>query len=157
MKLTEKMAYLQGLIEGLDIDTSTKEGKVLIQMSEVLKEVVVYVDDLQSQVDELTELCDNLDEDLGDLEREVYNVDDDDDCCCCDDDDCDCDDDDDDGCCCFDDEETYQIECPECGEIIEFGESILEEGSMNCPNCNTELEFDEDNLTIEDFENDTEE
>ena len=52
MKLTEKMAYLQGLIEGLDIDTSTKEGKVLMQMSEVLKEVVVYVDDLQSQVDE---------------------------------------------------------------------------------------------------------
>ena len=76
MKLTEKMAYLQGLIEGLDIDTSTKEGKVLMQMSELMKEVVVYVDDLQSQVDELTELCDNLDEDLGDLEREVYNIDD---------------------------------------------------------------------------------
>ena len=133
MKLTEKMAYLQGLIEGLDIDTSTKEGKILMQMSELMKEVVVYVDDLQSQVDELTELCDNLDEDLGELEREVYNIDDD---CCC------------------DDEESYEIECPNCGEIIEFDESVLEEGSLNCPNCNTELEFDDDELTIEDFEND---
>ena len=151
MKLTEKMAYLQGLIEGLDIDTSTKEGKILMQMSELMKEVVVYVDDLQSQVDELTELCDNLDEDLSELEREVYNIDDDD--CCCDDD-CDCDCDDDDCDCCCDDEESYEIECPNCGEIIEFDESVLEEGSLNCPNCNTELEFDDDELTIEDFEND---
>ena len=55
MKLTEKMSYLQGLIDGLEIDTSTKEGKVLIQMSEVMSELVLYVDDLQSQVDELTE------------------------------------------------------------------------------------------------------
>ena len=112
MKLTEKMAYLQGLIEGLDIDTSTKEGKVLMQMSELMKEVVVYVDDLQSQVDELTELCDNLDEDLGDLEREVYNIDDDD--CCCDDD-----------CDCCDDDEVYEIECPACNDIIYLDADML--------------------------------
>ena len=65
MKLTEKMSYLQGLIDGLDIDSSTKEGKALLQMSEVMSEMVLYVEDLQSQVDELTELCDILDEDLG--------------------------------------------------------------------------------------------
>ena len=34
-------------------------------MSEVMSELVMYVEDLQSQVDELTELCDILDEDLG--------------------------------------------------------------------------------------------
>lgn len=152
MKLTEKMAYLQGLIEGLDIDTSSKEGKILMQMSELMKEVVIYVDDLQSQVDELTELCDDLDRDLGDLEREVYNIDDD---CCCDDD-CDFDDECDCDCCC-DDDESYEIECPNCGEIIEFDESVLEEGSLDCPNCGTELEFDDDDLTIEDFENDADE
>ena len=56
MKLTEKMSYLQGLLDGLDLDKSTKEGKALVQMSEVMHELVLYVEDLQSQVDELTEL-----------------------------------------------------------------------------------------------------
>ena len=41
MKLTEKMSYLQGLLDGLEIDKSTKEGKALIQMSDVLSEMVM--------------------------------------------------------------------------------------------------------------------
>ena len=56
MKLTEKMSYLQGMLDGLDIDTSTKEGKLLVQMTEVMHEMVMCVDDLQTQVDELTEI-----------------------------------------------------------------------------------------------------
>ena len=99
MKLTEKMSYLQGLIDGLEIDSSTKEGKALIQMSEVMSELVLYVEDLQSQVDELTELCDILDEDLGAVEDDFYD-DDDYDCDDCDECDCnecdECDDDDED-------------------------------------------------------------
>ena len=48
MKLTEKMSYLQGMLDGLDIDTSTKEGKLLVQMTEVMHEMVMCVDDLQT-------------------------------------------------------------------------------------------------------------
>ena len=155
MKLTEKMAYLQGLVDGLDIDESTKEGKVLLQMSGVLQEMVVYIEDLQSQVDELTELCENLDEDLGMVERDVYDIDDDCDCGCGDCDcDCDCDDDDYE----FDDDsELYEVECPNCGDTILLDESIIEEGTMNCPNCDTLLEFDDENLTIEDIIDEIEE
>ena len=40
MELGEKMSYLQGLLDGLDIDTSTKEGKLLVQMTEVMKEMM---------------------------------------------------------------------------------------------------------------------
>ncbi|MBO4524844.1 CD1247 N-terminal domain-containing protein [Ruminococcus sp.] len=148
MKLTEKMSYLKGLIDGLEIDTSTKEGKVLLQMSEVMSELVLYVDDLQSQVDELTELCDILDEDLGQVEDDFYDCDEcDGDCDECDDDDWDDEydfDDDDDG--------LYEITCPTCGDTILLDEGMIEEGSMNCPNCNELLEFDYDDLTIEDFE-----
>ena len=149
MKLTEKMSYLKGLIDGLEIDTSTKEGKVLVQMSEVMSELVLYVDDLQSQVDELTELCDILDEDLGQVEDDFYECDEcDGDCDTCDDDDWDDDDFD------FndDDDELYEITCPTCGDTILLDEGMIEEGSMNCPNCNELLEFDYDDLTIEDFE-----
>ena len=77
MKLTEKMSYLQGLLEGLEIDKSTKEGKALVQMAEVMSEMVLYVEDLQSQVDELTELCDILDQDLGAVEDDLYEDEDD--------------------------------------------------------------------------------
>jgi DNA-directed RNA polymerase subunit RPC12/RpoP len=160
MKLTEKMSYLQGLIDGLEIDASTKEGKALIQMSEVMSELVLYVEDLQSQVDELTELCDILDEDLGAVEDDFYEDLDcdecDGDCDSCDDDD-DWDDDDFD----FDDEddddELYEITCPTCGDTILLDEGMIEEGSINCPNCDELLEFDYDDLTIEDFEDKDEE
>ncbi len=76
MKLTEKMSYLKGLLDGLEIDNSTKEGKALIEMADVMSELVAYVEDLQAQVDELTELCDILDEDLGQLEDYIYEEDD---------------------------------------------------------------------------------
>ena len=157
MKLTEKMSYLQGLIEGLEIDQSTKEGKALVKMSEVLSELVLYVEDLQSQVDELTELCDILDEDLGAVEEDFYDFDEDGECgpCrACDDFDEDYDEFDDD----FDDEELeddeelYEITCPTCGDTVLINENMLEEGSINCPNCNELLEFDLDDLTIEDIE-----
>ncbi|MDE5756499.1 MAG: hypothetical protein K2I23_05345 [Clostridia bacterium] len=153
MKLTEKMSYLKGLMDGLELDRSTKEGKILAQMSEVLEEIVLYVDDLQSQVDELTELCDILDEDLGSVEDEIYDEDfgcgecdcfgDDDDEDVDDDDDYDFDDDDD---------ELYEITCPTCGDTILLDEGMIDEGSINCPNCDELLEFDYENLTIEDFE-----
>ena len=149
MKLTEKMSYLKGLIDGLEIDTSTKEGKVLVQMSEVMSELVLYVDDLQSQVDEITELCDILDEYLGQVEDDFYDCDEcDGDCDTCDDDDWDDDDFDFDD----DDDELYEITCPTCGDTILLDEGMIDEGSMNCPNCNELLEFDFDDLTIDDFE-----
>jgi len=158
MNLTEKMSYLQGLLDGLDVDGSTKEGKALLQMADVMQELVLYVEDLQSQVDELTELTEILDKDLGDVEEVVFDIDDCDcdDCDCdCDDCDCDCafDDDDDDG---FD-QELYEVTCPSCNDTILLDDSILEDGSIDCPNCGEMLEFDYDEITIEDAAEETEE
>lgn len=136
MKLSEKMSYLQGLLDGLDIDTTTKEGKLLVQMTEVMQEMVISVDDLQTQVDELTELCDILDSDLGELEEDYYDVDGCD-CGCCDDDDFDDYDDFD-----LDSDELYEVCCPTCGETVILDESMLEEGAIDCPKCGLSLEFD---------------
>lgn len=147
MKLTEKMSYLQGLIAGLEIDASTKEGKALIQMSEVMAEMTLYIEDLQSQVDELTELCDILDEDLGQVEEEIFDCDNCEECGECFDDN-----NDDDNYDLDDDDELYEVTCPTCGDTILVDEGMIDEGSINCPNCNELLEFDYDNITIEDFE-----
>lgn len=147
MKLSEQMSYLRGLVDGLDIDMTTKEGKVLGQVLEVLQATVLYVDDLQDQVDELTELCEDLDADLGDVEE--FLLDEDEELDFDDEDDYDDDEDDYD----FDEEEDlYETVCPTCDNTIVLADSILDEGSMKCPCCGELLEFDFDDLSIEDFE-----
>ena len=53
MNLTDKMAYLRGMVDGMELDlTSTKEGKVLGQLLDVMQDLTAYVSDLQTQVDE---------------------------------------------------------------------------------------------------------
>ena len=139
MKLGEKVAYLKGLIEGLDVNESTKEGKILAVMADILQDIALTAEDMQDQIDEIVEVVDTIDEDLGEVERDFYEIDDD---CCCDDD-CDCYDDDCD-CCDDDDDELYEVVCPSCGDTICLNEGMLEEGSMECPGCGELLEFDFD-------------
>lgn len=141
MKLTEKVSYLKGLMDGLEINDSTKEGKVLLQMASILSEVADSIEGIQDEVNEITELVDIIDQDLGDVEDSLCD-DDDDDC------DCDCDDDDED--LDMDDDELYEVTCPSCGDTICLNEQMLEEGSMECPNCGENLEFDFDSTAFED-------
>ena len=134
MELSKKVAYLKGLMEGLKIDDSTNEGKILGIMADILDEMAATVEDIAEEVDETVELVDTLDEDLGSLEEDFYGCDDEEFC----DDECDCDDDDFD----FDDEEMYECVCPSCGDTICLGENVIAEGSIDCPNCGEKLEFD---------------
>lgn len=151
MNLSEKMSYLRGMVEGMELDlTSTKEGKVLGQLLDVMQEMTAYVGDLQSQIDELTEVCDLLDQDLGEVEDYLCEEDDEDcDCCRCEDDDDDYDEyyEDDD-----DDAYTYETVCPTCNNVIVMDESVLEQSEVRCPCCNELLELDlEDVEDIVDF------
>ena len=139
MKLTEKMSYLKGFIDALDIQKDTKEWKVIEQMTSVMDEMVVYIEDLQNQVDELSELCENLDEDLGEVEQELFSTDG------LDDDDLDDYDDDDLNEGFEDDNQRYETTCPTCGRTIILDESMLEEGGVEC-SCGQSLEFDFENL-----------
>ena len=145
MNLSDNMSYLKGLVDGMELDLTTKEGKVLGQLLDVLQETVLYVTDLQDQVDELTELCESLDEDLGDVEDAVFGdeEDDEDEADEFEDDDDDYDDDDDD---------MYEAVCPNCQNTIVLSDSVLDEGTMHCPCCNELLEFDYSDLTMDDLE-----
>ena len=57
MNLTEKSAYIKGLAEGLEFDKTTKEGKILAALLEL-------VDDLAAEVAGIKEDIDGIDEDL---------------------------------------------------------------------------------------------
>ena len=138
MMLSEKAAYLKGLMDGLTVDDSTKEGKILLALYDVVKEICETVDTIDADVDDIVEFCSTIDEDLSDVEDEVFGEDDGEGCHCH----CHCDDDDDDDC-------TYEVPCPTCGDTIELNDLMLEDGALDCPNCGEHLEFD-----LDDFEED---
>ena len=123
MTVTEKVAYLKGLVEGLDFDKDDKETKVINAVLDVLEDLALTVSDLDDEMELVTEQLDAVDEELADLEEIFY--DEAEDC------DCDCGDDD-----------MYEVECPNCGEVIYFDEDIILEGEAECPNCGETLEFD---------------
>ena len=129
MTITEKVAYLKGLIEGMEIDAATKEGKILKAIMDVLSDVALSVEDLEATVQEMGEQVDTIDEDLDALETDYYDEYDE-----CDDDcDCDC------GCC---DDEFYDVTCPNCNEEFAVDEDTLLDGGVDCPLCGKHLEFD---------------
>lgn len=130
MDICEKIAYIKGLAEGLSLDESTKEGKILTAIIDLLGDITEEICDIEDGCDELLEQIDAVDEDLASLEDIIYE-DDEDDCDC----DCDCD---------CEDDEVYEIECPACNDIIYLDADMLEEEGMVCPNCGTNLEFDFD-------------
>ena len=122
MTVTEKVAYLKGLAEGLGIQEDSKEGKLLKAVMDVLADLAVSGEDLEDYTAELTEQVDAIDEDLDALETDFY------------DEDCDC--------CCDDDEEAYyDVCCPNCDEEFCVDEETLLEGGIECPGCGEHLEF----------------
>ncbi|MCR4647351.1 MAG: hypothetical protein K5695_18410 [Oscillospiraceae bacterium] len=129
----DKIAYLKGLLDGQEVDKSTKEGKAFYAVCDALEELLKYTQELEDRVTELEELCDILDEDLGEMEDLLVD----------DDDDYEFDELDDD----FGDEQ-YETVCPTCGKCILLDEATLEEGETVCPNCGEELEFDFDEREI---------
>ena len=148
MTLTEKIAYIRGLADGLKLDESKDEVKVIKAMMELLEDMAVAVADLEDFTDELSLQLDEVDEDLATLEDEIYEDYCDADCGCCDccDDDCDCCDCDDD---CDCDCVYYEVTCPSCEETVCVDEDLLLEGEVVCPGCGDILEFDFSELEMD--------
>ena len=122
MTNTEKVAYIRGLAEGLELDDSKKEVKVLNAIIDLLDDLAMSLADLEDGYSDMADQLDAVDEDLGSLEDDFYGDDEDDE----------------------DDEDTcyYEVTCPNCHETICLSEDIIEDGQMDCPNCGETLEFD---------------
>ena len=136
MTITEKVAYLKGLLEGKGVED--KEMNLIV---EILTDLANDLADLEDYTAELTEQVDAVDEDLNTLEEDFYEEwdEEDDECGCC----CDC-----------DEGEYYDVTCPSCGEEFEVDEDTLLDGGIDCPNCGENLEFDFDCEDDEDEQED---
>ena len=73
--MREKAAYLKGLVEGLGIDETTKEGKVIKAMSELLCEMAQAIDGIDEDVTQAYDQINDLSEELEDLEADLYEDD----------------------------------------------------------------------------------
>ena len=134
MTLNEKAAYIKGLADGLELDNTTKEGKLIAALIDIVGELTDAIYDIDEDLDTLNDYIEEIDEDLGSVEELLYDCDDDECDCDCDGD-CDCCDED----CDFGDEDFFEIECPSCGEIVCFDGTIDPE-ELACPACGEKFE-----------------
>jgi putative FmdB family regulatory protein len=126
MTITEKVSYLKGLMEGLSIDSISKEGKVFHAILDTLQEMALSIEENSKVIDDMTEAVEMIDDDLTAVEDMVYGDDEDD---------FDFDDDE-------DDDDIYEVTCPECGKTFKVSEDMLDDGETVCPSCGQSLEFD---------------
>ena len=126
MGISEKVAYLKGLAEGLALDTDSKEGKLIAAIIDVLDEMADEMAEMQDEMLDIEDGLDAVSDDLSEVEE-----------CLLDEDEEEWDDEDDD-----DEEDCFMTTCPECEEEVYFDETVLEDGEVVCPNCGTKLEFD---------------
>ena len=145
MTISEKAAYLKGLMDGLNLDTEKAEGKMISAIVELLGDVTKRLTDVEETTIAISDELDEIEEDLDAIEDYILDEEDDEDDWY--------DEDEDDEELWDDDEEfeegfeygdedsiIYEVECA-CGEVINFDEETLEKGSMLCPNCGETLEF----------------
>ena len=146
MTISEKSAYLKGLMDGLKLDTETNEGKMIVAIVDLLGDMTKKVVDIEDTTIAISDELDEIEEDLDAIEDYILDEEDDEDDDYGDEDGWDDDEDDekDDGEEGFDfgDEETtvYEVQCA-CGNIIDFDEDVLESGSIVCDKCGETLEF----------------
>ena len=130
MTISEKVAYLKGLADGLDLDQETsKEGKLIAKIIDVLEDVGFAVEDLEVEVEALADGMESMAEDLSDVETVIFDEEDEDENGCCG------------SCSALDDDDFFQIACPSCGADI-VNESVLDIGEVTCPNCGDKFSLD---------------
>ena len=126
MTISEKVAYIQGLFDGLKLDTEKSgEARILSEVLDVLREVGQQLDGMDAAMDQFDQELDILEDTVSELEEAVF------------DEDADEDEEDGgfDGFDGLDDEDFFEIPCPSCGEELIVDDEALAAGVVDCPAC----------------------
>lgn len=130
--LKSKVAYLQGLTAGMEISSSSKEGRVLSGIIEVLDEFALSFKEMEDAQDQLEDYIETIDEDLFHLEEDIY---------------------DDTDAVMEDSEEYLEVDCPRCGEVVCFESDLVEDEDVvevTCPNCDEVVFINDDDFQAAD-------
>jgi hypothetical protein len=107
--ISERVSYLQGLSEGLNVADNSPHGKVIAGILGVLEDMATTISNLEMDIEELKEYIECIDDDLTDLEEQI------------------------------EDEDRIELECSNCGERVYFDADILDDEDtieVVCPCCN---------------------
>lgn len=129
--ISEKVSYLQGLSEGLNIREGSPQGKIISGMLGVLDEIANAITEVQDQVDELHEYVESMDEDLQELEDKRLD----------------------------EDMEYLEMRCHNCGEDIYFESEVLDDEDtveIICPYCDEVVFINDGSFDYEPSFNDDE-
>ena len=144
MTISEKSAYLKGLMDGLKLNTESDEGKMIAAIVDMLGDLARKVTDIEETTIAISDELDEIEEDLDAIEDFIMDSDEED-----------WEEEDEDEEWEEDEEEEYgeegfdfgdedsiiyEVTCA-CGTVISFDEETLEEGSIICDNCGETLEF----------------
>ncbi len=127
--IKERVAYLQGLTQGLNVNSHSAEGKLLINIIDVLDDMAEEFNNIQMVQEDLETFVESMDEDLSDLEEEVYED--------------------------VAGDDFVEVQCPSCRETVSFESELLEEEDdveVSCPHCG-ETVYDS-SLELEDMDMD---
>ncbi|AOY77061.1 CD1247 N-terminal domain-containing protein [Clostridium formicaceticum] len=124
--LFEKVAYLKGLAEGLNIEENSKDGKIILGIIDALDDFAEAIVMMNEDQEDLTEYVEALDEDLAEVEEELFDEEDDDE---------------------DEDIDFMEIECPNCDEEIYVDEDVFydDEPEVVCPRCSEVIKIDVEN------------
>lgn len=168
MELKKQISYVRGLVEGLGLDDSSPERKVVAALVDVIGALEAKVEELEERLGNTEETVEMMDNSLDDV-FDILAGDDDDD-----EDECGCGHHHHDGghecscgghgdghgcghhhdgeeheCCCGhhhgdDDDEDLGLvlNCPVCGEKIEITDEMWHSHVFKCPHCGDKLELD---------------
>ena len=115
MDLNARAAYIRGMMNGMEFDAASKEGKVIAAMMDLLEQMAAVVTDHDDALYQVYDELETLDEDMDDLISFLAG-------------------DEGDG---EDDEEdaVYEVTCPNCKTVSTVDEETLLNSELVCPNC----------------------
>ncbi len=112
-EIGEKISYLQGLCEGMNISESSAQGRIIHGILAILEDLSSEVNDVKNTLIDFQDYVQSIDDDLFDLQENLA------------------------------DDEEYgdyiDLTCSKCGEDLYFDADILDEEDkieIICPSCN---------------------
>ena len=124
-KLTDRISYLRGLAEGMKLNPEKDSHRLILGILDVLGEVGDSFEALAESHGELSDYVESIDEDLADLEADLYDDEDED---------------------VAEEEEeepfenTIEYECPHCGAMINIDPDDVDfDEETKCPECGGDL------------------
>lgn len=142
-ELRRRVSQLANRAERMDLRERGREGEILAEMVDLLRELTLDIEEVSENQEELEEYVEEIDTDLMSLEEDMYLGEDDDD------DETGLFDLDDDG----DDVSYIELECPVCELESSYNEALFSEDGiqLTCPHCgNVVFDSDEDCLVVDD-------